>query len=561
MAAIDQLCQACRKSIENVFNPNTGSRQSETIAGDLFFNNDPATGEPCYVRDEIRFLNSGRLIFTPSSQDRDRKGYAGTYYVVCRKLTVIGGHKPLDLTPCGPDDPGSTYAANNVIVWQDRLVAAHAGLPPSPFQAGDGPSHNRNSWSSSNNPNGSSGADGGNGNPGASGSTGSDGIKAPSGMLLALEVEISQIGDHLTIDFDGQTGGQGGRGQNGGGGGNGMGGRIGESDTTWPGTGCDREPGSGGDGGHGGAGGIGGTGGGGGSAGDIFVISTPQNLSGAFVSGDFSYVNDGGSGGEGGFGGVGGRGGLGGHAGFKTSECDDASDGSDGLDGDPPGFANGPGSTTNQGAAGAHGQPKGVTFEPVKAGVCADSIPLPITVSGTLQPAELCRGFSTPASVTATLTGQNLAQVTAVTTNMANVTVAVKPSSTDTQLDLQFAIAGNSGLGAADLTLARSFGPSKLLAAAATIHRFEVLGIAPNSGARNNQVAVAITGNCFDPSAVIQQVNISGVGVNALNMLIVDEHTVKCIFDIGALAPQTARDVTVKTGVMQHTLLGGFTVT
>ena len=93
--------------------------------------------------------------------------------------------------------------------------------------------------------------------------------------------------DHLTIDFDGQNGGEGSLGQKGGDGGNGMGGRQGESDTDWPGTGCDRQPGSGGAGGKGGDGGQGGDGGKGGNAGKIAIVSTHENItSGAFVSGN-----------------------------------------------------------------------------------------------------------------------------------------------------------------------------------------------------------------------------------------------------------------------------------
>jgi hypothetical protein len=41
----------------------------------------------------------------------------------------------------------------------------------------------------------------------------------------------------------------------------------------------------------------------------------------------------------------------------------------------------------------------------------------------------------------------------------------------------------------------------------------------------------------------------------------VDDHTIQCIFDIAALAAQTARSVTVQTGLLSHTLLNAFTVT
>jgi hypothetical protein len=93
------------------------------------------------------------------------------------------------------------------------------------------------------------------------------------------------------------------------------------------------------------------------------------------------------------------------------------------------------------------------------------------------------------------------------------------------------------------------------------VQSFQVLSVVPNSGARNAQVAVTISGNCFDATAALQQVNVSSTGVNALNVLVVDEHTVTCVFDIGALAPQTQRNVTVTTGTRSHTLINGFTVT
>src|SRR4030095_5359823 len=114
-------------------------------------------------------------------------------------------------------------------------------------------------------------------------------------------------------------------------------------------------------------------------------------------------------------------------------------------------------------------------------------------------------------------------------------------------------IAGNSGLGTGNLILNRDFGPDQNVPNAITIHRFEVTGVVPNTGARNNQVAVTISGECFDAGAAIQQVSVSGLGVTVLNVLVVDEHTVTCIFDIAALAVANARDVTVKTGLKQHT--------
>lgn len=553
MSTLPEACDECGNEVKDVFDPDTGTRQSETIAGDLF------VSDCCFVRDEIRFLNNGRLIFIPKGAEKEEE-YCKQYFVICRKLVVVGGHKPGTLNPCGPDDPGQMYRANNVITWLDRLNAAATGSNPSPVQAADGESFDHNTWLDQSQ--GNQGKNGGNGSIGIKGTGGRNGRSAPLFTLIALEVEIGG-GDHLTIDFDGQNGGEGGLGQKGGNGGNGMGGRVGKSDTSWPGTGCDRQPGHGGDGGDGGDGGQGGDGGIGADAGDITIISTADNISGSgpFLSGRFSYVNDGGSGGEGGLGGFGGRGGRGGNPGFKTSECDAATSGNHGEDGSPPPGL-GPGSLSNKGATGAHGMAASLAFFQVQSDTCADLIPLPITINAALDPNVYCRGFSTPATEDGTLIGQNLAQITSTeVSGLANITTAIKASSTDTQLDLRFDIAGNSDLGSGDLILHPDFGSSVTLNNALEVRRFEVLNVSPNSGARGNDVAATITGQCFNPSAALQQVTVSGIGVNVVNILIIDEQTIQCVFSIGGLATLGARDVTVKVGVNQHTLLNTFTVT
>jgi len=143
---------------------------------------------------------------------------------------------------------------------------------------------------------------------------------------------------------------------------------------------------------------------------------------------------------------------------------------------------------------------------------------------------------------------------------VAGVTATIKPSSTDAQLDVQFDIAGNSGLGNGDLTFKRAFGPDLVKANAVTVSRFEVLSVAPNSGAKNTSVNVTITGQCFDPAAAQQNVNVSGGGVSAVNVAVINDTTLQCVLDVGNLAPSGARDVTVTIGGKSHTLVNGFTV-
>ena len=436
MATIDTACDTCHLDIDTVFNPGTGTRASVAITGDVL------TEGPCFVADEIRFVNHGRLIFKPRGGERNEGDYFQDYFVICRRLVIVGGHQAGTLNPCGPDDPGTEYEGNNVITWAHRLSAAASGPTPNPFTAAAVADFNRNVWDSSS-PNGNHGANGHAGNTGNTGGVGGPGRAAPNFTLIALEVEIDGLASHLTIDWDGQNGGKGGRGQNGSNGGNGMGGRGGVSDTSWPGTGCDRQPGNGGSGGPGGGGGTGGSGGPGGKAGDITMLSVPANLTGVLVGGNISYVNDGGSGGDGGLGGFGGRGGFGGNRGTPTtSECEAASDGANGTEGwPPPSLAQG--STANQGSSGAHGAPGSpVKFDALVEGAsCADLLPLRVSIDAPgLVPSHFCRGFSTLALGEGSLTGQFLAQVTGASTSLTGVTATKKASSTDTQLDLAFTI-------------------------------------------------------------------------------------------------------------------------
>lgn len=552
---LESICadQACRDKIMQVFTavPRPGP---EIIVGELH------TTECCFVRDEIHFLNGGRLIFDPdpkNERNRERGGYCRSYSVVCRRIRVVGGGKPLDLTPCSAEDPGKTYAGKNVITWLHRLTPRPPASDPNPGSAPNAQNFSFHATWSPNKGDGDNGKSGDKGPDGAAGGTGADGMAAPDFALVCLEVEMVGLGAHLILDWDGQVGGKGGRGQHGGDGGHGVNGRIGDSDTSWPGTGCDRQPGNGGKGGDGGNGGTGGTGGRGGDAGDIVVISTTPNVAGVFISGDVTYVNDGGNAGEGGLGGIGGKGGKGGKAGIPTSECGEAADGVDGANGQPETF----GSNLNKGVAGPPGAGGSVAFLEVVPHPCADPIPIPIEVTA-LTPQHYCRDFGGPANnLDGTVTGNHLAQVTSIATSLAGVTIGKKASSTDTQLDLDVDILGNSALGAGSLTFNRAFGAPLTVPNLVTVQRFEVLSISPTSGARSQQINVTITGQCFDPAALNVLVIVSGAGVTTLNVAVLNATTVSCTFDIGGLASLTARDVTVAMGGKSHSLVNAFTVT
>lgn len=554
---LNMMCEECQAEVQAVFTADprpapviiTGDRHHATC---------------CFVADEIRFLDGGRLIFDPA--ERQGKEYCRIYFVVCRKLVIVEGGEPLGFDPCGTEDPDGAYKGRNVITWKERLITAADGPPPNPDQAATGsPDFDRNVWIDQGQ--GNSGNAGGPGVNGVAGNPGSNGRFAPEIAVIALEVEFMGLSAYLTIDADGQVGGDGGRGQHGGTGGEGMGGRNSVSDNTWPGEGCDREAGNGGDGGKQGDGGTGGKGGDGGNAGKIHIISTQENVTtGAFVSGQIGYVNDGGNEGAGGLGGFGepanpallSRGGRGGHGG---PQCEPGVDGDAGAPGWPPRVPLAQGSDVNKGPDGAPGAAASIDLYEIVSHPCTDPIPLPTKlISAT--PDKLCRGFSSPENnLPLILDGEHLAQVTNVTFSLAGVTATILPTSDDLHLDLLVDITGASGTGACTINLERAFGPTESHVGLLSVGRFEVLSVAPASGDQGQVTAVTITGTCFDPGAVVQQVSVSGVGTNVNNIVVLNDTTITCEFDVTNVATLGQKDVTVQTGAFSHTKLNAFLVT
>lgn len=548
MPVLDRVCESCREDIVNMINAQP--RPSEIITGDF------PVQECCFIRDEIRFLNNGRLIFEPNNRGRNEEEYCREYFVVCRKLVVVGGGAPLVLNPCGPEDPGNQYTNKNVITWRHRLIADDRPQP-NPLKAGDG--QDFGNWQDQNQ--GNNGVNGGPGGNGNAGIKGINGRNAPDFVLVALEVEFEGLDGHLIIDFDGQVGGKGQRGQNGGSGGKGMRGRQGESDNSWPGKGCDRQPGQGGDGGDGGNGGQGGEGGDGGDAGEIQIASSPDVISsGLFVGGKFTYVNDGGNQGTGGLGGFGGLPGSGGQAGFQTNQCDAANDGEQGNPGFPP-LGLGPGSNANEGALGTAGAGGKVEFEGIEDPQCIEELPLTPELQ-TVDPSVICRGFSSPANnVSVSLIGQNFAQITGVTTDLAGVTVSILPTSTNTELKLSLDVLSTSDLGQGSLTLTRPIGQDVTFNNAIEVRRFEVTAVAPNSVSRGESGTFDIDGSCFDASVAVLQVNVSGIGVSINSVAILNDTQIQATFDVTNGAPIGQRDLTVINGTSSHTLSNALTVT
>lgn len=535
MSNMSDVCTLCKTDINNAFvNPrpapvNIGPNQH--VPG------------PCFVADEIVFTDNSRLIF-----DVDLKN--SEYAVVCRKLTISGGNKPGNLTPCNPGDPGDRYNTN-VITWDGRLKSAQPGPDVAPPTADSS--------------NAEDGAPGKNGVPGNGGQNGR-GLRLGNEregkpiklVIVALEVEVLN-GGNLVIDWAGQNGGDGGKGQNGGKGNKGTKGNDGQ-DESWPSSGCDTGTGTGGEGGPGGAGGDGGPGGRGGDSGILTIVSMPDLIAPTGIFNDPSKINliTQSVGGHGGNGGHGGDGGAGGKPGKPSSECGPAQQGDKGTS-----FLT---LFASQGAGGAPGNAAPPQFEVVKA-ACSSQLPAPL-VFDTSNPVPLVirRCFSGAGSDTITLTGDYLDQVVAVGSNLAGVTVDIKPTSTDTQLVLDVTAAANSASGVGDLIFTYfypgNFGPTQTLTGAVRIDVCTATSVTPASAAQGSTVAnFTVHGTAFDVGAATHDINVTGNGISAVNVQVIDEQTMKCDLIIDNTAQKNARSVTIKAGPCQYTLPNAFTVT
>jgi hypothetical protein len=535
MSNLSDVCTLCKAEINSALTnprpPAVTISPSQLVSG------------PCFVADEIVFTGTSRLIFDVNFQ-------IGEYAVICRKLTISGGSKPFDLNPCNPGDPGTRYRTN-VITWGGRLKSAVAGADVSPPSA-----------PGSGNDDGMPGMNGVPGNPGQAGmdlGIGQEREKRPIKLVIvALQVEVIN-GGNLVIDWAGQDGGDGGKGQNGGKGNKGTKGNDGK-DESWPSSGCDNGTGTGGEGGPGGAGGEGGPGGKGGGSGQLVIVSLPDLMASTGVFNDPSRITlvTLSNGGKGGPGGRGGDGGPGGNPGKPSSECGAGQPGIKGTS-----FV---ALAASQGAAGNPGAALTTQFEVIKA-ECATSLPAPLIFdSSNVLPHDIRRCFSGAATDTINLTGSYLDQLVAVGSNITGVTATIKPlASNDTQLVLDVTAAANSGSGLGDLVFTYLFpgaSSTQKLAGAIRINVCTVTGISSSSGAQGTTVPnFTVTGTSFDLGAASHDIVVSGLGVNAVNVQVVDEQTMKCDLVIENNATKTQRSVTVKAGTCQHTLPNAFTVT
>jgi hypothetical protein len=156
--------------------------------------------------------------------------------------------------------------------------------------------------------------------------------------------------------------------------------------------------------------------------------------------------------------------------------------------------------------------------------------------------------------------------VVAVSSNLANVSVAIKPISTDTQLVLDVTAAANSGSGVGDLFFTFLFpsssGPTQTLIGAIKVNVCKATGISQASAAQGTSISnFTVTGTAFDTGAATHDITVSGPGINVFNVQVVDEQTMKCDLTIENTAAKNQRSVTVKAGTCQFTLPNAFTVT
>lgn len=188
--------------------------------------------------------------------------------------------------------------------------------------------------------------------------------------------------------------------------------------------------------------------------------------------------------------------------------------------------------------------------------------PLPPTVTSIVPNSGLA-GTAVNVTVTGTAfdpaAALHLLQVSGAGVSASSLVVG-----SDTSLTATLTIANIAPAGARDVSVTAGGQTSAPLVGGFTVlapPAPTVAAVAPASGARNSVVNVTITGTNFDPANPIHQVGVSGAGVAVSAVVAASATTITCTFTIAALAPQTARDVTVTVGAQTSApLVGGFTV-
>jgi hypothetical protein len=158
-------------------------------------------------------------------------------------------------------------------------------------------------------------------------------------------------------------------------------------------------------------------------------------------------------------------------------------------------------------------------------------------------------------SVHVTLTGANLAGVTAVNVSGNGITVSGVTVVDSSTVTATFAISNTATRTARNVTVTTAGGTSN--AVTFTVASPTVTGVAPNTGVRGTSVPVTITGTGLGAAT---GVTVSGSGVSVSNFTVVNATTVTATFTITATAGASARTVTVATPSGNAALAAAFTV-
>ena len=158
-------------------------------------------------------------------------------------------------------------------------------------------------------------------------------------------------------------------------------------------------------------------------------------------------------------------------------------------------------------------------------------------------------------SVLVTLTGTDLAGVTAIHVSGNGITVSGVNVVNPTTVTATFTISGGATLSARTVTVTTAGGTSN--AVTFTVAPPTVTGVSPNTGLRGTSVPVTISGTGLGAAT---GVTVSGIGVTVSNFTVVNATTVSATFTVSATAGLSARTVTVATPSGNAVLPAAFTV-
>jgi hypothetical protein len=158
-------------------------------------------------------------------------------------------------------------------------------------------------------------------------------------------------------------------------------------------------------------------------------------------------------------------------------------------------------------------------------------------------------------SVPVTLSGANLAGVTAIHVSGTGITVSGVTVVNPTTVTATFAISAGATLSARNVTVTTAGGTSN--AVTFTVAAPTVTAVSPNAGLRGTSVPVTITGTGLGAAT---GVTVAGSGVTVSNFAVVNATTVTATFTVSASAGLSARTVTVATPSGNAVLPAAFTV-